>query len=109
MPQPANWDSYARDAQVDDKSSTLNLYRRLLQLRQDHALGTGSLNWVEGTEDDVLAFANGNVLVVANYAQTPLPLPAEAQAATELVRSQELDSAEAGMIPGETTIWFQLD
>ncbi|MGP5382170.1 glycoside hydrolase family 13 protein [Glutamicibacter arilaitensis] len=109
LPQPANWDSYARDAQVDDKSSTLNLYRRLLQLRQDHALGTGSLNWVEGTEDDVLAFANGNVLVVANYAQSPLPLPAEAQAATELVRSQELDSAEAGMIPGETTIWFQLD
>ncbi|MEG2578434.1 MAG: alpha-amylase family glycosyl hydrolase, partial [Glutamicibacter sp.] len=108
LPQPEGWDSYARDAQVDDQSSTLNLYRRLLQLRQDHALGTGTLDWVEGTGDDVLAFANGTVLVVANYAATAQPLPAGAQGATELVRSQSEISAESGMIPGETTLWFQL-
>jgi alpha-glucosidase len=108
LPQPAGWDSYARDAQLEDQSSTLNLYRRLLQLRQDHALGTGTLQWIDGTEDEVLAFTNGNVLVVANYAATSLPLPVQAQGATELVRSQMEQSAEPGMIPGETAIWFQL-
>ena len=108
LPQPTSWAPYARDLQADDPDSTLNLYRRLLQLRKDHGLGTGGLEWVPGDQPDLLAFSNGKVLVVANFGAAPLALPPLVQDAQELVRSQPRDSTAPGMIPAETTMWFLL-
>ncbi|NHI17822.1 glycoside hydrolase family 13 protein [Microbacterium sp. CBS5P-1] len=75
LPQPASWAAHARDAERADPRSTLNLYRRLLAERREHRLGRSVLVWVDDMGDDVLAFHNRDVTVVANFGAEPLPLP----------------------------------
>ena len=54
---PASTRDYAVDQQDGVEGSTLELYRALLRPRRERALGTGSLTWVEGFADDVVALA----------------------------------------------------
>jgi alpha-glucosidase len=75
LPQPAEWATLARDAQVGDETSTLSLYRTLLATRRARHLGSGSVEWLEGFADDVIAFRNGSVTVIANVGVAPIALP----------------------------------
>ncbi|MHA7240228.1 glycoside hydrolase family 13 protein [Arthrobacter sp. TMS1-12-1] len=76
LPQPEGWAEYARDTQAGDPESTLSLYRTALQLRRDLRLGAGSLAWSRDFEcSDVVAFRNGEVLVMLNMGEFPAPLP----------------------------------
>ncbi|MFF2370617.1 glycoside hydrolase family 13 protein [Agromyces sp. NPDC058110] len=102
LPQPAQWGELARDVQQGDPSSTLALYRAALGLRREHALGAGSLEWqtLDGVDSSVLAFRNGDVLVVANTGSAPAALPA---GATVLLTSGPLDG---DALPGDTTAWL---
>ena len=100
LPQPAEWARLARDVQAGDPGSTLNLYRRLLALRREHALGEGTLEWLPGYPADVLAFRNGAVTVIANVGQHAVPIP---EAAELLAASQPLDT---GAVPADTTVWI---
>ncbi|RJS46593.1 alpha-amylase family glycosyl hydrolase [Nocardioides cavernaquae] len=84
LPQPADWAAYARDAQEHDPASTLHLYRTALAERRGHDLGGGELLWVEDAGDNVLAFSNRDIVVIANLGTTPVPLPA---GSTVLARS----------------------
>jgi len=102
LPQPELWRTLARDAQRGDADSTLELYRTALRLRREHALGAGTLEWIplDGVSDPaVLAFRNGDVLVVANTGSTTAPLPA----GELLLASGPL---EGGALPGDTTAWI---
>lgn len=108
LPQPRQWATYARSVQREDEDSTLNLYKKLLELRNSHSLGNGELHWVSEKDDNLLAFTNGNVLVVANFSDAPATLPDLANGAEELLRSQPVTAEQAGNIPAETTIWFRL-
>jgi alpha-glucosidase len=99
LPQPAEWRALARDVQRADADSTLNLYRRLLAERRTHALGTGALEWIGGLGDDVVAFRNGNVTVVANLGTEPVPLPAGAV----LVASEP---GATDVLAPDTTVWL---
>ncbi|WP_246200839.1 glycoside hydrolase family 13 protein [Agromyces allii] len=102
LPQPEQWRTLARDAQRGDAESTLELYRAALRLRREHALGAGTLEWVplEGVADPaVLAFRNGDMLVVANTGSTPVALPE----GDVLLASGALDG---GTLPGDTTVWI---
>lgn len=99
LPQPVEWAAHARDVQRSDPDSTLSLYRRLLAERRHHALGTGTLEWIDGFGDDVVTFRNGNVTVVANAGSTPVAAPAGAV----LIAS---GPAPAGVVPPDTTLWL---
>ena len=69
--------------------------------RRSHALATGAVEWVEPSgSDGVLAFRNGDVLVVANTGSSDVPLPAG-----ELL----LASADVvdGVLPADTTAWLR--
>ena len=66
LPQPQAFAELARDNQVGDPDSTLELYRSLLRFRNQQGLGKGSLVWLDGFSSDVVAFANGSVSVVSN-------------------------------------------
>jgi alpha-glucosidase len=103
LPQPAHWARYAADAQRDLPGSTFELYRAALRLRRRHRLGTGALTWVDAPAD-VLAFANGDLRVVANLGARPVPLPAGARV---LLASAEL--TEPGLLPPDTTAWLAPD
>ena len=102
LPQPTQWAGLARDVQRNEPDSTLSLYRRALAERRAHALGTGELEWLDGYGDDVVAFRNDAITVVANVGSTPVPLP---DGATVLVASAPL---EDGAIGSDTTVWLKV-
>jgi len=99
LPQPAGWAPYARDAQVGVAGSTLELYTRILAVRQEHDLGMGSLEWLDGFGEAVVAFRNGGVTVVSNTGRVPVELPI----GTVLVASANVDG---GILPPDTTVWI---
>jgi len=101
LPQPPEWAALAADAQRGVAGSTYELYRDALRLRRAHALGSGGLAWLDGHPDDVLAFANRDVLVVANLGRAPVPAPAGARV---LLTSTAVPDQSA--VPPDTTVWF---
>ncbi|UDL16609.1 glycoside hydrolase [Arthrobacter phage Atuin] len=74
LPQPNEWLGMSRQMQEISPSSTLNLYKKTLAIRKDLNLGEGTLEWVSLQKKDVLAFMNGQVLVVANMGSNPITL-----------------------------------
>jgi alpha-glucosidase len=100
LPQPDLFAQYARDAQQGLPGSTLELYRTLLATRAEYDLGNGTLTWLEGYPEDILAFRNNGVTVIANTGTSPVTLP-EGQL---LVSSQNIDG---GLLPGDTTAWMR--
>ncbi len=106
LPQPASYAALAVDQQDGVEGSTLELYRALLATRRARALGTGSLTWVEGLPEEVVAFAvtpaeadRERTLVVTNLGEAPVALPEGAQV---LLSSSPL---EEDAIPADTTVW----
>ncbi|MFJ4159385.1 glycoside hydrolase family 13 protein [Microbacterium testaceum] len=99
LPQPAEWADLARDLQVDDPSSTLTLYRSLLAERRARNLGAGELEWLDGFGDEVVAFRNGSLLVIANLGDEAVELPA----GEVLIASGPLDGER---LPTDTTVWI---
>ncbi|WP_150953897.1 glycoside hydrolase family 13 protein [Microbacterium testaceum] len=99
LPQPAEWAELAHDVQVDDPSSTLTLYRSLLAERRDRDLGAGHLEWLDEYGDEVVAFRNGSLLVVANLGDASVDLP-EGEV---LIASGPLDGER---LPTDTTVWI---
>ena len=99
LPQPADWAEYALDRQQADPSSTYQMYRQALRLRSCFGLGGGTLHWVDAGPEAV-AFRNGDVLVIANVGDEPVPLP---PAAAILHSSVELSDGES--VPTDTTVW----
>jgi len=99
LPQPAGWAPYARDAQLGVAGSTLELYTRILAVREEHDLGMGSLEWLDGFGEAVVAFRNGGVTVVSNTGRVPVELPI----GTVLVASANVDG---GILPPDTTVWI---
>ena len=101
LPQPADWAGYARDAQDGEEGSTLELYKAALALRAHHELGFGAVEWLAGYSDEVIAFRNGDVTVIANLGAASIPLPKG---------SVSLSSEPVGKeLPGDTTVWLKAE
>lgn len=106
LPQPAEWARLARDVQEGDPDSTLWLYRTLLATRRAEGLGAGSLEWLDGFGDDVIAFRNGRVTVIANVSDAPVELPAPLAGGTVLASSEPF---EGGELPVDVAVWMHTD
>ena len=102
LPQPDSFARYAVDRQDGVSGSTLELYRQLLRLRRDYALGTGLLEWQSAGSPDVLVFDNGTLRGVINLGMQPVALPR----GTLLVASEPLETH--GELPGNTAAWLTL-
>ncbi|AGZ39696.1 glycoside hydrolase family 13 protein [Actinoplanes friuliensis] len=102
LPQPAVWAEYALDRQRGVTGSTYELYRSALRLRAVHALGIGALSWID-TPADVLAFRNGDLLVVTNYGDAPAELPLNAR-----VQLSSEPLTEDGRVPQDVTVWARV-
>jgi alpha-glucosidase len=103
LPQPDAWRELALDRQRGVAGSTYETYRTALAARRERRLGEGGLTWVEGYPDDVLAFRNGDVLVLANTGSTPVPLPD----GVELLVASEPLAQDAGELPADVTVWVR--
>lgn len=77
LPQPASFGELAADRQDGVEGSTLELYRSALALRRRHNLGSGTFRWARAhaPHEGVLAFHNGDILVLANMGISTVPLP----------------------------------
>ncbi|GAB3370567.1 glycoside hydrolase family 13 protein [Azotobacter armeniacus] len=101
LPQPASYARYAVDRQEGKDGSTLELYRKILELRQEFALGDGKLQWVDSAKD-VLAFDNGDLRVLVNFGTQATALP---EGAEVLLSSESLQ--EPGKLPANTAVWLK--
>jgi alpha-glucosidase len=99
LPQPAGFSRSAVAAQTDRPGSTLELYREALQVRR--ALQTEEdLEWVPTAHPDVLHFVRPDGWhCVSNFGEAPVALP------DGVVRVSSVPH-EAGVLPGESTVWF---
>lgn len=108
LPQPESWTAYAADVQTGVPGSTLELYRAALAERRARRLGRGDLAWADDFAglDDVIAFVNGGLLVVANLGSTPVPLPDGAEVVLASGLPGDPDPVPGGELPGDTTVWL---
>jgi alpha-glucosidase len=102
LPQPAWWADLARDAQEGVPGSTLELYKLALRLRRELGLATGSVQWLPGFGDEVVAYRNGDVTVIANAGAASVTLP-EGEL---LLSSGPLETTRT--LPGDTTVWLRV-
>ncbi|MGB3764843.1 MAG: glycoside hydrolase family 13 protein [Ornithinimicrobium sp.] len=107
LPQPEIYGALAADRQVGVDGSTLELYRTGLRLRRDHDLGVGTLNWMEGYDDDVVAFTNtgpdrATIGVLTNFGDAPVPLPENAEV---LLSSHSMVDDQ---LRRDSTVWVRL-
>ncbi len=106
LPQPDAWREHALDVQREVPGSTYETYRAALGLRRSLDLGTGSLTWLTGWGEDVVALANREVTVLANVGTTDVELPTDT---VILVASGELREVDGVVIvPADTTVWARL-
>ncbi|HET8602095.1 MAG TPA: alpha-amylase family glycosyl hydrolase [Segeticoccus sp.] len=110
LPQPEGYGALAVDRQTGMPGSTLELYRTLLRLRRELTLGRGSLAWLEGFGEDVVAYSNEGtggsaqrIAVVLNLGDEPVALPDGAEV---LVASGDLEPG--GSLPTDTAAWVRL-
>ena len=109
LPQPASYAALAVDRQAGTQGSTLELYRALLAARRTRGLGAGSLTWLEGYSDEVVAFVNApaageRVVVMTNFGREPVALPTRS---ATLLSSGPL--TPEGLLPIDTTVWLTTD
>ena len=104
LPQPDSYRGYSRDQQNGVAGSTLELYKRLLKVRKEFALGDGNLEWNKNLcSDSTLAYINGPVLVVANFGPDSLTLPAG-----EVLATTQQDLSAEGMLEHDQVAWIKL-
>ncbi len=99
LPQPSWFADYAVAVEDADPDSTLNLYRKALELR--HGLQTDEdLEWIETGRDDVLRFRRPNGWeVITTFGGEPFPLADENVVLTTAPLTD-------GAIPADTTVWI---
>ncbi|MGC1206733.1 MAG: glycoside hydrolase family 13 protein [Ornithinimicrobium sp.] len=107
LPQPEIYGAFAVDRQAGVDGSTLELYRTVLALRREHDLGVGTLAWLDGYGDDVVAFTNtgpdGEVIgVLTNFGDDSVRLP---EGSEVLLTSHAL---VAGELRRDSTVWIRL-
>ena len=108
LPQPESYSELAVDVQTGVEGSTLELYRTLLSLRRERALGRAAFAEVEGLGEDILGHIatspdGQRTLVLTNLSAEPVALPS---GATVLVASGDLHE---GRVPTDTAVWARLD
>ncbi|BCW81297.1 glycoside hydrolase family 13 protein [Arthrobacter sp. NicSoilC5] len=77
LPQPESFGPLASDQQDGEEGSTLELYRAALAFRSAQQMGSGSVEWTDEHAPDtgLLAFRNGDVVVLSNMGFASAPVP----------------------------------
>ncbi|MGH3828505.1 MAG: DUF3459 domain-containing protein, partial [Pseudonocardiaceae bacterium] len=103
-PMPGDWAPRTVEAQLEDPSSMLSLYRQALELRQGHSAFTGTeVEWY-GAPPGCLAFrrGSGGLVCALNASGRPVSLPAE----QVLLASGPLPPF-GDTLPPDTAVWLK--
>jgi len=102
LPQPQIYAAYSRDQQEGVVDSTLELYKHALKLRKQYSLGEGSFEWApQFTNANALAYRNGSMLVVHNFGDHAIQLPAG-----KIVASSLNGMTDGHALAGDQTVWL---
>ena len=105
LPQPEIYADYARDRQEGVAGSTLELYKHALKLRKQLELGSGGFEWAsEFVSDHSLGYLNGDILVIHNFGQEPIALPAG-----EIIASSLHGMPTDRALAADQTVWLKLN
>lgn len=109
LPQPESFGPLAADQQDGEEGSTLELYRAAIRFRSARRLGQGSLEWTDEHAPDsgLLAFRNGDVLVVANMGFASAPVPEGYSVALSSGPEPAEDWAGMREVPVDCTVYLQ--
>lgn len=101
LPQPNWWGNYSAENQEHDPNSTLNLYRKALEIRKTEiGLGDGELEWLN-LSDQILAFKRpGNFACIVNFGEAFKIPDGEV-----LIASTPI---EDGILPEDGALWMRL-
>jgi alpha-glucosidase len=104
LPAPASFKRYARDVQEGVAGSTLELYKKLIQERKEHLLGSGEFRFApEYSSSTSLAYINNGVLVISNFGPDSVNLPAG-----KLLVTTQHDLTVEGVLEHDQTAWIKL-
>ncbi len=105
LPQPAGWGELSVQAQTGDPDSTLELYRRALDVRRTQpGLGAGdSLEWLDAPEG-VLAFRRESFVCTANTTGATVRIPAPGRVLLANTPVEVVDGKAE--LSADTTVWW---
>jgi alpha-glucosidase len=109
LPQPKGWGALAVDTADDTEGSTLQLYRRVIAARREHATTHGISAQVVEVGTGLVAVRRGNLVVVVNVTSSPIALDLTLgyfAARTIVFASEPTEIHTPGVIPPDSTIWF---
>jgi alpha-glucosidase len=111
LPMQDTWKDSTIDKQSSEPKSSLNLYRNALNLRAEHLVNTGEIEWLESPHhgeksSSLLAFQRGNVSVYMNLENSPLEVEITGKV---LIVSAGVPDGRDGKItiPPISTMWVQ--
>ena len=108
LPQPAGWELWSVAEQEADPGSMLRLYRSAVAHRRAlPGLRDGAFAWVE-LGPETLAFQRDDVVVVTNVGGAPVGLPDELTDGRKVLLSSVVGHEDAGVVPGEATVWLSV-
>ena len=101
LPQPDWWGNYSAENQDSDLNSTLNLYRKALEIRKTEiGLGDGELEWLN-LSDHILAFKRaGNFACIVNFGEAFKIPNGEVLIASTPIKD--------GILPEDGALWMRL-
>jgi alpha-glucosidase len=103
LPQPEIWSRYALSTQVGIAASTYEMYRAALALRRQLRVGRSTLEWLDIGGAEALAFRVGELTVLTNLGQAPVPVPA---GLTPVLVSASLEAGH--LLATDTTAWLRV-
>jgi alpha-glucosidase len=110
LPLQDSWKALTVEKQDIDPKSSLNLYRSALNLRAEHLINNGEVEWLESPEhgsksNSLLAFKRGNVSIYMNLSDAPIEIEVSGKL---LVVSAGIVNGRDGKvsIPPVSTIWL---
>jgi alpha-glucosidase len=109
LPMQDTWKELTVEKQSAEPKSSLNLYRNALNLRAEHLVNNGAIQWVEspihGSKNpSLLAYRRGNVSIFMNLGN--LPIEVEITGKVLIVSAGVLDGRDGKItIPAVSTLW----
>ena len=98
LPIQESWRNFTVENEMKEPDSSLNLYRKALQLRRKHLIGSGDFSWTK--HENLFSYKRGNIEVLMNMSDKEVDishLPGE-----QLISSQKID----GKLPPKSSIWL---
>ncbi|MEX5308288.1 glycoside hydrolase family 13 protein [Kocuria sp. CPCC 205297] len=113
LPQPESFAGITVDHQLGDPQSTLNLYRRALELRHDLELGTAEFAWhpLSEGDQDVLAYTMScgtgeTMLVAANLGESEIGFDELSRG--ELLLASGQNAVVNDRLSVDSAVWLRL-